>query len=314
MDKGRESQKERGTGGVDALLRRLPQSVAVELSAFRPFLWQQAEEIRFRLHQPALLISAGREYEVPGQTVGFIEKNTLNNIINKLLNYSDYAYPQELSSGYIAVPGGHRAGFCGQVVMEEGKVATIRDVTSINLRIARDIPDVATGIWPQLLEGGSFRHTLIASPPGCGKTTLLRGLIRRLSDEGYNVSVCDERNEISGASNGSFAFDLGVHTDVMASCPKASGMVMMLRSMGPEVIATDEIGTADDVDALRRCIASGVTLLTTVHAADLQDLLRSPLRPLIASQVFSRIVFLGRRPHRGTISAIWKRENVCKSE
>ena len=225
---------------VGALLNHFPQSVAKELSDAPSKFWRSAQELRFRRGHPALMVASEGEYAFCGQTLRHIENNTLNNIINKFLNYSDYAYPQEMSSGYVAIPGGHRAGFCGQAVLEAGKLHSVRDISSVNVRIARELPQAAERIWPQLLDReGKFGHTLIAAPPGCGKTTLLRSLVRKLSESGYNVSVCDERNEISGAGYGTFAFDLGRRTDVMSGCPKAQAMVMLLRSMGPQVMATD---------------------------------------------------------------------------
>lgn len=294
---------------IREFLQQFSPSVSKELERIPRGLWRDAEELRLRVGYPALFVCGGKEYTVSGQALGKIDQNLLNNIINRFLNYSDYAHPQELRSGFIALPGGHRAGFCGQAVINQGSIATIREVTSINVRFAKEVPQAGRLLWPQLLDAyGRFGHTLIASPPGCGKTTLLRSLIRMLSDHGYNVSVCDERNEISGAGLGGFAFDLGRRTDVMTGCSKEEGMTMMLRSMGPQVICTDEVGTEEEVRALRRAVSAGVILLTTIHAGDLKDLAMGPLGKIIGEGTFFRIVFLSDRPSRGTVTGIWKRE------
>ena len=296
---------------LEVFLRQLPEPAARELAAVSPVLWNRAEELRLRMGYPALFVSAGKEYTLSGQTLGKIEKNMLNNMINRFLNYSDYAHLQELRSGFVTLVGGHRVGFCGQVVIEGEEIGTIRNITSVNIRFARDIPEAGRRLWPQLLDyRGRFGHTLIASPPGCGKTTLLRSLIRLLSDGGYNVSVCDERNEIAGAGPDGFAFELGKRTDVMTGCSKERGMILLLRSMGPQILCTDEIGTEEEIRILQRGISSGVTLLTTIHAADLSELLDGPLKDMVAKRMFFRIVFLTDRPQRGTVAAIWKREET----
>lgn len=294
---------------IQELLQQFPPSVSEDLAGIPKALWRDAQELRLRMNYPGLLVCGGEEYTISGQALGKIEQKLLSNIIHRFLKYSDYAHTQELREGFISLPGGHRAGFCGQAVIYEGSVFTIRDVSSINIRLAKDIEKTGQELWPQLLdEQGNFGSTLLVSPPGCGKTTLLRSLIRLISEHGYNVSVCDERKEISGAGSQGFAFNLGKRTDVMAGCPKEQAMLMMLRSMGPQVLCADEVGTPGDLRAIQRAGSSGVILLTTIHAGNMKELLQGPLRLPVIQGMFFRIVFLSDRPRPGTVVGIWKRE------
>jgi len=292
---------------LEELFRQFPYSVATDLRSVPGHLWTEAEELRLRRGYPAVLVASGKEYTLSGKEIENITQEILNNTINTFLNYSEYAHEQELKNGYVMLEGGHRAGFCGQAVTEKGTIVTIQALSSINLRFAKEIPEAGSGIWPQLLDPqNQFYHTLIASPPGCGKTTLLRNLIRRLSDHGYQISVCDERNEIAGQSRGHFAFDLGKRTDVLSGCSKEQGMLLMLRSMGPQILATDEVGSSEEVTILRRGVAAGVRILTTVHAGNLKDVILGPLGPLVKDGTIQRILFLTDKPKRGTICGVWK--------
>ncbi|MBQ8590354.1 MAG: stage III sporulation protein AA [Firmicutes bacterium] len=296
---------------IQRIFRQVPYSVMKDLEQVPSHLWNSAEELRLRRGYPATLVSSGDEFLLSGDVLGKVTQDLLNNIINKFLNYSEYAHDEEMRCGYIALEGGHRAGFCGQVVSERGSIVSIRNISSINIRFAREIPDAGVGVFPVLFdETGRFQNTVIAAPPGCGKTTLLRNLIRLLSDRKYTVAVCDERNEIAGTGSDQFAFNLGSRVDVMSHCSKTEGMILILRSMGPQILATDEIGNAEEIQVLRRVVAAGVGLLTTIHAGSFQDLLVSPLGPMICEGSIGRILFLSDRPRRGTITGIWKKEQA----
>ena len=265
---------------VQAFLDLFPSQVSADLIKVPEALFRYGEELRLRRGHSALLISDGKEFGISGQILSHINQNILNDIINKFLNYSEYAHLDEISNGFITLSGGHRAGFCGHAVMKEGLMTYIRNVSSI------------------------------VSPPGCGKTTMLRCLIRHFSNMGYTVSVCDERMEISGAGTTGFSFDLGPRTDVLTGCSKEEGMILMLRSMGPQILATDEIGSSEEVSVLKRAVSSGVSILTTIHGNDLNDMLYGPMRSLVLDRLISRIVFLTDHPRRGTVAGIWKLEQM----
>lgn len=169
---------------------------------------------------------------------------------------------EELRKGFITIPGGHRIGLAGRTVLSGGGVEHLRDITGFNVRIAREVPGIADGVLPYLLDKGRQRmmHTLILSPPQHGKTTLLRDLARQISlgelgkregiRPGLKVGIVDERSEIAGSRRGVPAFDVGPRTDVLDGCPKAEGMMMMIRSLSPDVLIADEIGRPEDAEAV----------------------------------------------------------------
>ena len=294
-----------------SLIQRFPYDVAQDLSHIPNEIWKTGEEIRFRVGQNATMISGGKEYRLHGKILENIDKDILNNIINRFLKYSEYAFPQEMAGGFITISDGHRVGFCGQAVMDGHHISTIRNISSLNVRIAKDLPQVGESVIPMLMDQQQhFLNTLIISPPGCGKTTLLRSLIRILSHQGYQISVCDERGEISGIGPDGFSFDLGPRTDVMSHCSKESGMRALIRSMGPEIIATDEISTDKDILILKQASCSGIKLLVTMHGQDLQDIYHSYASSLITEGFIQRIVILTDHPKRGAIQGIWRREQI----
>ena len=208
---------------------------------------------------------------------------------------------ERMRSGFFTVPGGHRIGICGSAVVKEGAVFNLRQLSSLAIRIARQVPGAAASVADRLWEGNRFQSTLILSPPGGGKTTLLRELIRQLSDgEGrppLRVGVADERGELAAMYNGLPQFDIGRQTDVMDGCPKAEGLMMLLRGMNPQVLAADEITAPQDCAALLLAANCGVHLLCTAHAADLEDLKTRPLyRPLLENRCFQKLAVLTRGP------------------
>ena len=230
----------------------------------------------------------------------------MDTILNNLLNYSYYAYEEELAKGYITIEGGHRVGVCGRAVLDKGKVCLIKEISSLNIRRSREIIGVADRVIPHILDknNGLLANTLIVSPPKCGKTTLLRDLVRVLSYKGYKVGLCDERSEIAGSYLGKPSYDLGPRTDVLDGCPKAEGMTMLIRAMSPDVVVTDEIGKTEDVSAIETAVCAGVSILTTIHGKNYDDVIASNIGPLVSKGVFSRIVFLTNDPRTGTIDEV----------
>lgn len=217
---------------------------------------------------------------------------------------SVYALENEIKNGYITIDGGHRVGICGSAVTEDGKITNINCISGLNYRIAREVVGAANKIMPYIYDSEKIRNTLIISPPQCGKTTVLRDVARALSEFGKKVSIIDERNEISALNNGYSGYDLGVSCDVLGGAAKAEGALLMLRSMSPDVIITDELGADDEGKVLSRIANSGVHLISTIHAKNRAELEK---RSEIAAMCpfFSCFVTLSRRNGVGTVEEIY---------
>lgn len=280
------------------------------------------EEIRLRQGRPLVLRIGQRDLGMlpDGRLSARLPESyqvsapDVQKTLQLLSNSSVYALEEELRHGFITVRGGHRVGLVGRAVMDKGQIKTLKQIAGLNFRIARQVIGAADGVMPHLIRLGEGRpyHTLIISPPQCGKTTLLRDIIRQMSNgvpglnwPGVNVAVVDERSEIAGCFEGIPQHDLGARTDVLDNCPKAEGMVMVIRSMSPQVIATDEIGRERDVSAIEDILCAGITLLTTVHGQSLAELEQRPaLRTLLGQRIFERYVILSRRRGAGTVEAV----------
>lgn len=302
-------------------LRQLIQAIPSDLD---PYI----EEIRVRLGRPLEVLTADKvRYLLPDGTVSRYYQAAYRpdvtdgeKLLSLVSNHSLYALEEELKRGYVTIEGGHRVGLVGRVIVENGKVKHLRDVSGFNIRICREIKGVARRVLPLLIDRtGTCHNTLIISPPQCGKTTLLRDLARCFSHgtewEGLvpqKVGIVDERSELAGSLNGVPQHDVGPRTDVLDACPKAEGMMMMIRSMSPNILVVDEIGRLEDVTAIEEAVHAGVQLMTTVHGRDLKDIGRRPiLSNLLQRAVFSRFIVLSKRRGTGTIEGVfdadWKR-------
>lgn len=237
-------------------------------------------------------------------------------ILDILLNVSKmsiYAIQTDLNNGFVVIRGGHRIGVCGEVVYENGKIKNIKNICSLNIRVAHQIFGCADTVMPQIIVNGIFQNTLIVSPPGCGKTTLLRDIIRLLSNgiktlgfSGKNVSLIDERGEIASCYEGVPTLDIGIRTDVMSNIDKSTGMSMVIRSMAPDIIATDEIGSSDDVLSIKAAILSGVKVIFTMHGDSLKSVLENTnVKELIDMNVFSKIILLSSGKIPGIVEKIY---------
>ena len=239
---------------------------------------QSITEIRLRSGKPAIAQMGMQEYFLTKE--GGFSKNReqsrcfsheeLSAILLRLCRHSLYAYEEELRAGFLTLEGGHRLGVSGETVVEDGKILTMKNIAFLNLRIAHEIRGAADELLPFVYEGSRPLNTLIISPPGCGKTTILRDLIRQISEgnaygAGCSVSVVDERAEIGGSYLGIPQNDLGIRTDVLCGCPKAMGMRMLIRSMSPRVMAVDELGSREEMEEIHEAKRCGVTVLATLH-------------------------------------------------
>lgn len=294
------------------ILRKLPSVIEERIRQLPGSIIECFEEIRLKTFEDTVVISEGREISLHDGKL--VTPDLIDETLNRLLDYSYYAYEEELSKGYITIEGGHRVGLCGTVTMKDGKVHLIKYVSSLNIRRSRQIIGVSGKIINSVCDEKRriIRNTLIISPPKCGKTTILRDLARNLSGRGYRVGICDERSEIAGCYNGKSSFDLGSRTDILDGCPKSEGILMLIRSMSPDVIITDEIGRKEDVGAIDSALCAGVKTITTIHGSSYEDVENSAVGELIKRHVFETLIFLSAEPSMGTVKRIMKLSHMGK--
>lgn len=286
----------------------------------------ELEEIRLRCGRPIVLrirdkeICLNRTGKVStdlGQ--GYIvSADDLARTIAAISDNSIYAFEEDIKRGFITVPGGHRVGLAGQILIQGDSVRLMKDFSSLCFRIAREVKGCARifieHIWPQEKPP---RNTLLLSPPRCGKTTVLRDIARILSAgddkrNGCNVVVVDERSELAGCYRGVPQLDVGPRTDVLDGCPKHIGMNMALRAMAPQVIITDELGSKADVEAVRECINAGIKVISSIHASNLEELQRRPfVRELLAFRTFDTALVLSRRRGPGSLEDVVRMDAEC---
>ena len=256
-----------------------------------------AEELRLRAGRPLSVTFPDGESVLPGAPG--VSAGDLRTVLEIATQASAHTALDKVRHGFVTVRGGHRVGLCGTAVVKEGEIHNLRELSSVNIRIARQVKGVGDEVLRRLTDGGSLPSTLVVSPPGGGKTTLLRDMIRGISSGAWasplRVGVADERGELAALYDGVPQMDLGPHPDVMDGCPKAAGLMMLLRGMNPQVLAADEITAPQDVKALEAAAGCGVTLLATAHACGLDDLRRRPIyRRVLAQGIFQRVVWIDR--------------------
>ena len=281
-----------------------------------PFINQlegTAMEIRLRLNRPLMIICINSKYYITadGNLTSSINdkymltvtKSDIEETFQSICNYSVYTRQNEIVNGFVTMQGGHRAGICGTAVIGNCKISNIRDISSINIRIARQHRGCAQKLYKQLKndDGG----VLICGAPCSGKTTVLRDLARILSTESErNVSLIDERGELAGTCSGVYQNDVGM-CDVYDCYYKSDGMIQAIRSMSPDVVVCDEIGSSDDVIAIEQAINSGVRIIATVHTSNAEELRQKEnIMSLLKFGAFSKIVFLSDRTKIGQVSKI----------
>lgn len=292
---------------IKDILDVLPQNIRNIITKVKEL--ERLQEIRLKVNKP-LILELGEKEIIEDYKVSCED---INNILKRMSNYSIYSIEDEMKQGYITIKGGHRVGICGNCIIENNIVKTIKNVSSLNIRICREIIGCSDKIMPRVLKDNNVLNTIIISPPKCGKTTLIRDITRNISNginssglKGKNVCVIDERSEICASSNGIPQLNVGIRTDVMDNCPKSQGIMMVIRSMAPDVIVCDEIGTYEDVKSILSALNCGVNLITTIHGFGIEDLKsRDVFKDVINNRIFQKAIVLSCRKGIGTVEYIY---------
>ncbi|MGE5593207.1 MAG: stage III sporulation protein AA [Betaproteobacteria bacterium] len=306
---------------LDEILPCLPVKLRSAIQMLPAEVLGRTHEIRLRRGRPVMLVAGDDEVFVSsrggvasGPDEGYILSDQEALVTLQLMvGSSVYSYEDEIRQGYITLRGGHRVGIVGRAVVHDGAVKVIKDISGFCIRISHEVLGAADAVMPHLVKSRNrLFHTLIVSPPRCGKTTLLRDIARQASDgvgslglAGLRVGIVDERSEIAACYGGVPQNTVGVRTDVLDACPKAAGMIMLVRSMSPDLVVTDEIGREEDARAVREVMNAGVSIVATAHGESLEDVTRRPaLRCLFEAQMFERMVTLSSADGPGTVEAI----------
>lgn len=300
---------------LEAIAEILPHTIKRIISRLPPSITHILEEIRIREHRPmeiiyggsyAFVTADGMAVQDPHKAYAATREECLK-LLDLLTNHSVYTLEEELKRGFITIAGGHRVGLAGRTVTEHGKVKLIREISAFNIRIARPVRGCGETVLPLLRDEQqrTLHHTLVISPPQMGKTTLIRDLSRLISAgiwgrdrpdwTGRKVGIVDERSELAASLHGVPQFDIGPRTDVLDRCPKAEGMMMMIRSLSPEVLVVDEIGVWEDAEAVKEAANAGIRVLATAHGETLEQIRHRPMfAKLMQDQTFARYVVLKR--------------------
>ncbi len=304
----------------------LPSGIYALLAALPDKVHKQMQELRIRENRPLELVLPS-DYgfvSMHGNLVTDTDKAYYAThadclqLLDLITEHSLYSFEEELKQGFITVAGGHRVGLSGRTVLERGEVKQIKHVTGFNFRFAKEIKGIAGKVLPFVWDQRSqtVHHTLVISPPQKGKTTLLRDMIRMLSRGDYQpggsvkgglkVGVVDERSELAACYQGVPKFDLGPRTDVMDGCPKAEGMMMMVRSMSPDVLVADEIGRSEDAAAIEEAVHAGIRVIASAHGYSFEDVTKRPMLQRLAEQhLFTRYIVLAAEGLTGTIEGVY---------
>lgn len=302
---------------LDVILDKLPDNIRAPLSECRHGYEDSITELTLRSGRPVCIYRRDKllyitqngyltDHPLSGKLLK-VEAKDIETILLKLCDYSLYAYQHEINSGFITIGNGVRAGICGTAVIEGGRITNIRNITSINFRVSREVKGCSASLLSKI---DPLRGVLICGEPSSGKTTLIRDMACELSYK-HRVSVIDERRELSAASHGIFGHDLGL-CDVFSGYPKSVAVVSAVRSMAPDIIVCDEIGEESDIRSLSYSLRCGAAFIASVHASSMDDLRsRKPVAEMIELSAFRYIVFLSSRAEPGKIDKIYEMRDCC---
>jgi stage III sporulation protein AA len=293
---------------MQEVLALLPSTISDKVLSLPQDLIDRIEEIRVRTNRVLEVTARGKPYFLSYT----VTEEDSEQLINKLSRHSFYTLEEELKRGYITIEGGHRVGLAGKVILEGGIVKGIRNLSSFNIRIAREKLGIAKSIFPYVYDNG-WKHTMMIGSPQTGKTTLLRDLARMISTgipekniPPYKVGIVDERSEIAGCVNGIPQLMFGPRVDVLDACPKAEGMMMLIRSMSPDVLIVDEIGRVEDGQAIQEAVNAGITLVMTTHGSSFSEVRKRPvINDIVSLQTIERFVELRRGDEPGKVHQVW---------
>ena len=288
---------------MEEVLEYLAENIKNEIKKYMTNV-QDIEEIRLRTNKPIILKNSNGN----NLLIHIVSKKELLETFQKVCEQSIYSYQKQICEGFITIKGGHRVGITGSCVIDNGKIININYISSLNFRIAREKKDVSNKILKYILNENDVNNTLIISKPGCGKTTILRDLVRKISTK-KTCGIVDERGEIAAMYKGEPQNDIGILSDVMDNCTKSDGMKMLIRSMSPEVIVCDEIGSKQDIEAINYAMCSGVKGIFTAHGNSLEEIkLNEQIKELLEKYIVQIIIILDDKK-RGEIKNIYKLEN-----
>lgn len=286
---------------MDEILRYFPNKIYQIFSNLlqeNPQIANELQEIRIRVDKPIILKLREKDLILQYN----ILQTEILQIVERLCENSIYAYKNQICEGFITIKGGHRVGLTGSCVIENGKITNIKYISSLNIRIAREVKNRSTRILREIIdiENKTIYNSIIVAPPGRGKTTILRDIIRRLSDgieeinfRGKTCGVVDERGEIAAMYKGAPQNDVGIRTDIIENVSKNKGIHMLIRTMAPEIIACDEIGSKEDVEAIHYALYSGVKGIFTMHGKNVEDIKNNKqIYELIENREIQKIIFL----------------------
>lgn len=286
---------------IDEILRYFPNKIyQIFFNLFQENskIAEELQEIRMRAERPIILKLRERDLILQYN----ITQAEILQIVERLCENSIYAYKNQICEGFITVKGGHRVGLTGSCVIENGKIINVKHISSLNFRIAREVLNCSTRVLREVIdiENKSIYNTILVAPPGRGKTTMLRDIIRRLSNgideinfKGKTCGVVDERGEIAAMYKGIPQNDVGIRTDIIENVEKNQGIHMLIRTMAPEIIACDEIGSKEDVEAIHYALYSGVKGIFTMHGKNIEDIKNNKqIYELIENREIQKVVFL----------------------
>ncbi len=294
---------------MDIILQYLNSNMRKEIQEYLEHNSEEIEEIRIRNKRPIVLKTSKKNIILEH----IITTEELLETFQKICEHSIYSYQKQICEGFLTIKGGHRVGITGNCVIEDDKIININYISSLNFRIAREMKEMSKKILKYVVDKNGVLNTLIVSRPGCGKTTMLRDIVRKISTgiSEYKAfpktcGIVDERGEIAAMYKGVPQNDIGILSDVIANVSKSDGMKMMIRSMAPDIIACDEIGSKKDIEAISYAMCSGVKGIFTVHGNCFEEIIINPqIKELIEKNIIETIIFLDDQK-RGEVKEVYR--------